>query len=258
MVARASGVRMLSDGAERERAGSLPAAGIVLLEVAAIVAWTGSPAAVRVPELDGVHSRRLAEVLAVALERRNYCWIRAYKATPWVHPPSPRHTPPHRLSCSSGHSCGNGERCSNPPTGIVDTDRESGSNSTCGTRALSDPEILDVDPKFLETEELIPGDVNLGESMESAFLPRVNVVPGGRQSCLPLPLCRMMLVAWRSGDQGRRLRRCGRDAAVPRTGVSLWSVLPPSCCELSESFLPNARCHVLLTSIKGLIRWTYN
>lgn len=49
--------------------------------------------------------------------------------------------------------------------------------------------------------------------MESAFLPRVNVVPGGRQSCLPLPSCRRMLVAWRSGDQGR-LATAGGDYVV--------------------------------------------
>lgn len=71
--------------------------------------WPGQarqpPSEHHIPELDGVHSRRLAEVLAMALERRNYCWIRAYKGTLWVHPPSPRHTPPHRLSCGSGHSC---------------------------------------------------------------------------------------------------------------------------------------------------------
>lgn len=66
----------------------------------------------------------------------------------------------------------------------------------------------------------------IGESIESAFLPLVNMVPGGLS---------VAVVSHDAGSPAVRLATAGGDYIVAdvtpkcRTGVSLCSMLPPSC-----------------------------
>lgn len=105
-------------------------------------------------------------------------------------------------------------------------------------REEDDPKTLDVDPTFLETEELIPGDVNVG-GLHGVCLPPAREHGARRPAVLP-PVAIVShgaggLAVKRPGAASHRGRRLRADV-TPKcgTGVSLWFMLPPGCCELSE------------------------